>query len=251
MGAYYDAIGYFRQALTFDADFFLAHVRLGDSFYELQGNREAIDAYTDALELQEEPYVYNARGNAYFALGTLEAYELAIADYERAVELGEETGVDDSLLSTYMSNIGNTYYQLGDYREARGWLEDALELDDNNPRAYSNLGLIALSEGDYDEAIDYFTEAIERDQNDPFYFYYRGATYYFNGDNREAVRDMEEATQLAPNNREFWRWLGIIRDEMGDCEEALAAYTRYIELDPVNANADIRTRVDELEEDCG
>lgn len=75
---------------------------------------------------------YNARGDAYYGQGK---YELAIADYNKAIELKYDP------LSQVYNNRGITYYQQGNYQQAIADYNKAIQIDPNYAEAYYYRGL--------------------------------------------------------------------------------------------------------------
>ncbi|PCJ84389.1 MAG: hypothetical protein COA57_09320 [Flavobacteriales bacterium] len=137
------------------------------------------------------------------------------------------------------NNIGQHYYQIGDYQKAvenytkamevdkwcppvpymwRGvvYLEHLKEVDKAisdfqkvltfpNPAdptqidGRQNLGLAYYRKGDYDNAIKYYNEVLQRQPNRAKAYYLRGLVYGAKGENKNAVNDYSAAIQLQPN----------------------------------------------------
>ena len=126
--------------------------REGERCYSLKQYKEAVENYTQAIQLQSNTALfYNNRGCAYGGLGE---YDKAISDYNKAIEL-------DSFNSTAYHNRGYTYNNLKEYEKAISDYGKAIELSPNNATAYNNRGSIYIVLGRTDEAISDLNKAIE------------------------------------------------------------------------------------------
>ena len=126
--------------------------REGERCYSLKQYKEAVENYTQAIQLQSNTALfYNNRGCAYGGLGE---YDKAISDYNKAIEL-------DSFNSTDYHNRGYTYNNLKEYEKAISDYGKAIELSPNNATAYNNRGSIYIVLGRTDEAISDLNKAIE------------------------------------------------------------------------------------------
>jgi len=72
---------------------------------------------------------YNNRGAVYF---DMKDYKKAIADFEKAVEIGSD-------LTATFNNLGLCYYQLGDYDAAIDCYNRALSVNQNYQPAIQNM----------------------------------------------------------------------------------------------------------------
>lgn len=126
--------------------------REGERCYSLKQYKEAVENYTQAIQLQSNTALfYNNRGYVYGGLGE---YDKAISDYNKAIEL-------DPFNSTAYHNRGYTYNNLKEYEKAISDYGKAIELSPNNATAYNNRGSIYIVLGRTDEAISDLNKAIE------------------------------------------------------------------------------------------
>jgi len=63
------------------------------------------------------------------------------------------------------NNLSLSYIQLGNFSEARKYINEALSLNPTVPYVYNNAGIIYENLGQYKEAIDYYQKALEIDSN--------------------------------------------------------------------------------------
>jgi len=175
-------------------------------------------------------------------------YELAIADYTKAIEL--DIFSDDS---DYYCRRGESYNNaafyndpIGDYELAIADYTKAIQGDPNNPEYYNVRGITYCNKGNYDQAIADYNKAIELDPDNPDYYYRRGQSYYsaafYNdpiGDYKLAIADYTKAIELNPDNPDYYFERGksyycaaFYNDPIGDYELAIADYTKAIQLNP-------------------
>jgi tetratricopeptide (TPR) repeat protein len=64
-----------------------------------------------------------------------------------------------------LNNLGQTFYQLGNYNDALDIFNNALQLDPNNVNILNNLGQTFDQLGNYNDALDIFNNALQLDPN--------------------------------------------------------------------------------------
>lgn len=129
----------------------------------------------------------------------------------------------------------------------RGIIED----NPNDATAMVELAVLYASEGigRYDEAVELLNRAITVDAaNAPARIELARLNLTVFGDTGEALRLMEEAAAVAPNDPQVFLQLGIVAREAGQNARAIEAWTRFLELDPNNPNAEtIRSEISVLQ----
>ena len=129
---------------------------------------DAITYYGEVISLQPDSSilakVYTARGEIY---ASKREYDLAIADWTRAIE------IDSTDFQPYF-NRGTTYSSKGNFDAGIRDLNKAIELNEENAFAYNNRGVSYYKNGEYDVAIRDYTTAIELDPQHANVYYNRG-----------------------------------------------------------------------------
>ena len=133
---YVDALMHYESYAAALPDVAQPHCLMGDSLSALGRFQEAIDAYTRAIERIDQPIdlgqgviahweavgrfmlhaLYYNRGNAHAATGN---HDRAVADFDSALEHGDELGRD------VLFNRGNSKYDMGHFAEAYSDFEAA------------------------------------------------------------------------------------------------------------------------------
>jgi tetratricopeptide (TPR) repeat protein len=151
----FESVPFFRRAVELDAEFALAHARLGTVLSNLGESDEAAQAATRAYELrgrvsERERLYIEAR---YYSTvdrnldKAIEAYRVLLATYP-----------DDYAAH---SNIGALYRQTGSAKEALQHLEEAVRLAPMQPFGHLNLGGAYVDEGRLADARREFEEVLK------------------------------------------------------------------------------------------
>ncbi|MBS4035469.1 MAG: tetratricopeptide repeat protein [Ignavibacterium sp.] len=150
-----EAIRYITHALRIEPDDVNLIGTLGLIYNSIQMHAESDSAYERALELDPENSLIN---NNY-------SYALAVRgeQLERALEMVKVSIAADSLNSSYLDTIGWVYYKLGDYDQAKKYLEKAIELNQNSAVILDHLGDVEFKLGNSEKAVELWEKAFELD----------------------------------------------------------------------------------------
>jgi len=123
-----------------------------------------------------------------------------------------------------------------EYAEAMRWVNDALRLDDQDPKAYFLKGWIHREAGDTALAISSYRTAVERD---PAFYNAYIALGLIMAERHDplAMQYYNSAIDLRPESVEAWYDRGMYAQEHGQDSVALASYDRIKAIDPKNATA--------------
>jgi tetratricopeptide (TPR) repeat protein len=189
-----------------DKDYF----QKGNSLFQQSSFSDAIIQFDKAINLNPSyTDAFYIRGSGKANLGQ---YEGAIADYQKAEELGLKTSI-------LYSNWGYVFYQLKQPDKALTFLEKAIEIDQNNASAYRWRGDIKYDKNDNKGAEQDYTRAISSNPNASNYFA-RGLAYYYLNDYNKAIADMDKAIQLNPNAAQYYFDRGDAKDIINDFDGA-------------------------------
>lgn len=200
-GDYIEAVATMDVLIEADSSIAFAYVLRGFAFTQLGDLDEAVNDFSRAIELEPWQFdYYMFRGDAYFLDGE---FTDALDDYDSAI-----------FVNPWSSD---SYFRRA---EAQYELEndDAGDVDDLISRAVSSLTL-----GDMDTAIGFLDEAIDIDDELPNVasaYYLRGSLHLQNGDTDEAVEDYTNALEINPEMHNALLGRGIIYREDGDLEAA-------------------------------
>lgn len=227
-----EAIGFYEQALGFDADYAAAHAGLCRAYvalYALSSASEDIEtaesACAAALRSSSRlPVVYTALGDLYYSTGRLEAAEDA---FDKAL------AIDPHDVSA-MSGLAEVYRRTQRLARAEVLLADAIGRQPGNWRTINSLGRFLFSQGRYHDAADAYRQVVLLD---PQNFQARsnlGSALLLAGEFEEGRTVLEDALAIQPIERTYSN-LGIVYYYLGDYANAVAMYRQAVELTPGQA----------------
>ena len=204
----------------------------GNKLWRIGRVAEARGAFNKAIELKEDLYLaWFAKG---FALGFDEKYDLALEACDKAIELQ----VNPSLYKyeAYRCKSG-ALQALQQFEPAKRSLEQALELNPNNPADWITQGELRYALGDYGGALESLNKGVElrESQNLPssaLLYNNRGLVQLELEQYELALADIETAIAIDPNYTPAWNNKGLILETIERNEESLAAYDKATELNP-------------------
>jgi tetratricopeptide (TPR) repeat protein len=212
VGYWQNSIILFEHTLKVTDNNAIAHNARGTA-YGIYGNYNlAIGDFNRAIEINPK-YAggYCSRGKAYAALGN---YRHAIEDYDRAIEINPKYS------ETYY-NRGIAYSRLGNNKQAIDDFDRAIEINPKYAEAYCNRGAACGIYGNYNVAIGDLDRAIEIDPKYAEAYCNRGAVYGRLGNHNLAIRDFDKAIEINPKYAEAYNNRGIAYYSLGMSRQAL------------------------------
>jgi tetratricopeptide (TPR) repeat protein len=159
-----------------------------------------------ASELLEAAAGYYAEGE----------YEKAIAELEKAVELGSDN-------AEAYSNLALSYFQNGDYEDAIAAWSEVIDLQPDDAAAYYERATSYFNLKEYGRAIDDLTHVIQIDPGDVDAFRVRGKAYAFLEDYEQAIEDFTRTIELDPAAAEAYLNRAVALSKIGSSRDDLAA----------------------------
>ena len=121
-------------------------------------------------------------------------FDLAIADFTRAIELDPRDARIYAIRGLAYENKGAYDLAIADYTRA-------IDIDPKYAAGYSGRASVYASKQQYDRAIADFTRAVELDPNDAYAYDGRGEAYHAKGAYDLAVADFSRAIDSIRNQR--------------------------------------------------
>jgi len=198
----------------------LDYAKKGNILHISHDYQGTVDAFSESIKLNPKmPEAYLGRGSAYWKMGH---YQLAIKDYDKAIEL-DSTNV----WLAYLARAA-VYADMKDFTQAINDFTKAMELNPKSPVPYFHRGAAYVTIGNYQQAIKDFNVYIE---SNPLYaetYYKRGLANALLGNFIQAISDYDKAIELDPtfvmayNNRGFtYLELGMLKEAKKNIEKAL------------------------------
>ena len=239
--------------------------------------REAIDAYSEAIEIcPKHADYYTYRGDCHFELKN---FQPAVDDFRSAVRL-DRTRVKDRIA------LGAALHNLEQPDAALAELQAALRQDPKNASALRWIGAVHFARKDYDAALAWYGKSIQAKPDSWATYYDRADCLAKAGHHAEAVADwkrclaidphssdamfslieacaehkdeatpwkiLSERLASAPDDPLTYHWLAYFHKTNHRRQEAIEHYTRAIELDPQSptyfaARGELFYRLDEFQ----
>lgn len=170
------AIENFKKTAELEPGYRNTYEKLADYYrdqYDDYCRREDFEqaiAYMDKqLEIKESSYYLVCRGLIY---NDAMEVELAIKDYEKALEYNPE----DSIV---WNNLSCCWQAIGDFEKAMEYLEKALEFGEDKERLpYRNMASCCWAVGRYDEAFEWYKKALKLWPDYTYLWKKMGDSYY-------------------------------------------------------------------------
>jgi tetratricopeptide (TPR) repeat protein len=137
---------------------------------------------------------YFTRGNYW---SSKKEYDKAISDYDKAIQLGENTPIVYNNRGVCWNNKKNYSKAIADYNKA-------IQLDKKFALAYYNRGVFWDRKKEYDKSISDFTKAIQSDKNYPFSYYNRAISYKNKGEYKNSIQDFERYINLKKDPLDYF-----------------------------------------------
>ena len=185
----------------------------------------AVEALSQAIGVTpDDATLFRMRADVYVLQAEMAN---ARADYSTAVRLAPQNAELRNFRGYFLMSQGLTAEAAADFSEA-------VRLDPGFAAAWNNRGLISLAAEKFEESISEFTKALEINRKFPDAWNNRGFTRMKLGQYESALADVQQALSLKEDYPTAWNNCGLIRMQMGDYVEAEKAFTRLIELSPMD-----------------
>ena len=157
-------------------------------------------------------------------------YRLAIADYNKAMEMTEE-----SKLPAYLASRANCYNELGNPQQSIADYNESISLDSTQAYYYAMRGDVKRLIGNYAGAVEDLTKAISIEPNETWFYYRRGwVKDEFMQDTQGGLKDYNQAIAVDKNTAYTYLHRGRLHEtKLKDSINAKADYTLILSLDTV------------------
>jgi len=197
-------------------DSFAAHIDHARALADNAKPVEALEAFGQAISLAPQCVeAYSARGHL---LSRMKAFDMAIADFQRAIELSpDDVSLHFALIDAFQGK--------GDFIQAERCCRNALEMDSKSARGWECLGGILQTLGRFDEAANCFRQSLQLQPSGIVSLKLAKMARQTDAGDLARLIDLLQQSDLAPRERVAAGFaLGDLLDQTDRFDEAFAAY---------------------------
>lgn len=154
---------------------------------------EKANLFTSFIQQNPKYGLAKAHMNRGICHSLSEKYDLAIADFDKSIEL------DAKEPYAYYFR-GESYASLNKYDKAIEDYTTAIKMQPNFVLAYYMRGLSSFSQKNNDNALTDLSKVLELDKNNDQAFMIRGLVYDANGEYKKAIADWKESKKINKEN---------------------------------------------------
>lgn len=204
------AIPYFQKAIQIYPDYSEALIRLGNSYYKLNGDYKELFKYY-ILTLRKSPLNADVWNNT---LGIL-TYNVDDPEYEKFIWTEYSKAAPQYFLSFF--EIGNLYYlsSIANVDSAIYYYEKAKSLNPNLFELLFRLGISYGNKSYFSKARENLNDALKIKQ-DPEVYKYIGMTYGLENNDIKALEYFEKALELDPQNQSIIQNINIAKQRISN-----------------------------------
>jgi SpoVK/Ycf46/Vps4 family AAA+-type ATPase len=158
-------------------------------------------------------------------------------DYERAIENYNMAILLNPVFSEAYFNRALSYYQLKNFDKSVADYTKSAELDPQNPIIYNNRGDAFYRKQDFQSAIKDYDKAISLNPNYLKAFYNRGLSYASVEEYEKAVEDFSKVIQIKADFAEAYHLRGLAYEYAGNITSAVEDYEKALEINPALSEA--------------
>ncbi len=189
---------------------------------------ESGDIYSELIrKYPEEGRFYTLRAASWWALGKAEE---ALADFDKAIELGYRE-------SHAYTSRGMFHAEMGNFDEAIADYNQALEIDPEDLAPVINRAAVHMSRGDYLDAVEDYTTVLGSRNDSATLLHQRAIAWKAAGKLQEAADDFEAILNFNPDDYAAVMGRGYVRFQQQEYEQAIVDFAKAIELNPKDAVA--------------
>jgi tetratricopeptide (TPR) repeat protein len=189
---------------------------------------ESGDVYSELITRNpKEGRLFTLRASSWWALGKAEE---ALADFDKAIELGYDEAHAYTSRGLFHAAMGNHEKAIRDYNKA-------IVKDPDDTAPYINRAAVYMQTGEFDSAADDYTKALKSKPTDAGLLHQRAIALKSGGKMDKALEDFDAIVK--ENERDITAIMGrgYIKFQQGKHKDAVEDFGLAIELNPKDAVA--------------
>ncbi|MEI6681702.1 MAG: tetratricopeptide repeat protein [Bacteroidota bacterium] len=216
-------------------DYWRPHFCMGCEYVTGGNYQKALENFNFVCdrEASAPTYVYLSRAALY--VNNLKEYDKGIADYQKVLDIKDESGMFASDRLEARKNMGLAYNKKGDFANALKILDELIGLDPEKPVNYFLKGNALEGLGRFAAADSAFTHAINLSPGYTDAYQNRGILYTDKiGAYEKGIADFKKVLELQPGNTTASVNLGVCYFKDNKPGEAIAIFSSQIAASPAD-----------------
>jgi tetratricopeptide (TPR) repeat protein len=144
---------------------------------------------------------------------------------------------DNSYSAGPFIELGDFYFDEGEYDDSLTQYQEALIREPGNVTAQMNMGRLYSRIGNFDKAIEIYKALIETNPNLAIAHYNLAGVYFRNEKPTYAIREYKSALELDPFNPEIHNALGLVYKQLRQYDQAIIHFKNAININPYHPAA--------------
>lgn len=210
---------------------FLSIIMVVFSILGIFMNNEYLERSKLLFQNIEEESAKKREALNYFYLG-LQYFN--IGDYKNSIlNYTQAINLDNNNFKAY-SNRGFAYYNLNELDKAISDYNEALKIKPDDFLTYNNRGMVYNRKGGHDKAIEDYNKAIEINPDFALTYNNISLAFYLKKDFDKALEYVEKAINIDSYFSEAYSTMAMIYDEKKEYDKAMLNYNKALEFDKKN-----------------
>jgi tetratricopeptide (TPR) repeat protein len=227
-GNFEKSILYSEKAMEVESNDYNIYNQLGLSYLMLGDVNKAMTFANQSVKISPSVIGYSIRGK----INKEENKHEAIDDYLNVIKLNGDVIFEDSHFQ-----LGNLYYEVGDYQSSVNEFNKLISLNPNNSQFYYLRGFSILKVGDINAAISDVEKAVQLDPDNLEYRTNLAYIYGLSNNNDKALTTLDYVLERNPNSITSLTNRMIAKIKNNDTDGAYKDILRIIKLDDKNIQA--------------
>ena len=158
-------------------------------------------------------------------------------NYKQAKDfLHQALEIEPKNLGTIM-NLGTAYKELGEFDESIKFYNKVLEIDPNHVNANYNIAVVFYKLGKATEAKKYLEKTVSIQSNYALAYYTLANVYSELREYNKAISSYKKAIEINPKSAPAYNNLGLLFRQLNDSKNAIISYEKAIEIKPNHSGA--------------
>jgi len=229
--------------------------KLGKLYYEIGEYHEAVQAFSNYLEYEENIEIYSLLSTIYKKMGNeIESWNnlmkaekldpenetvllqigetyLDLDNYDRAIDYFQKTTNNNPENISAWFQLGRSYEANNESVEAIEAFSNVIELDPDNVLAFFHLAKTYAALAKIEEASRYYEECLSRDPSFLEATLALASLSWVAKDNSKAIAYLEDSLRYNVDNYRLLQMLGDIYEDLGDDMKAAEYWAKASELE--------------------